>query len=247
MNKSIKQCQGRKKMETITRRGFMKASAVLMGGVIGSLAIKAPGIGTLPAYAGDLEFKESSCGTVKTGGFKILVAYGSMHGSTGGIADEIGHALCQEGIVVDVRTIENAGNPPDYDAVIVGSAVRSSRWLPEAVDFVTTHRELLAQKPVAYFVSCLTLYHDTPENRNNVRGFLNPVLESIPEVKPLDIGLFAGVLDYEKYNIVTSIIMKRKMKKYGIPEGDFRNWDHIRGWARSLRPMLLSRKSESAA
>jgi len=34
--------------------------------------------------------------------------------------------------------------------------------------------------------------------------------------------------------------MKSKMKKQGVPEGDFRDWDAIRSWAEGLYPKLLS-------
>jgi hypothetical protein len=35
------------------------------------------------------------------------------------------------------------------------------------------------------------------------------------------------------------MVMKSKMKKKGVPEGDHRNWDHIRAWAKGLGPKLL--------
>jgi len=58
-------------------------------------------------------------------------------------------------------------------------------------------------------------------------------------VKPVDIGLFAGVLDYSKLSFVVRMVMKSKMKKKGVPEGDHRNWDDIRAWAEGLSPKLL--------
>ena len=39
------------------------------------------------------------------------------------------------------------------------------------------------------------------------------------QVKPVDMGLFAGVLDYSKISFMTIMIVKSKMKKKGVPEG----------------------------
>ena len=58
-------------------------------------------------------------------------------------------------------------------------------------------------------------------------------------VQPLDMGLFAGVLDYSKLTWMYRMVMKSKMKKKGVPEGDFRNWEAIRTWTEGLYLSLL--------
>jgi len=65
------------------------------------------------------------------------------------------------------------------------------------------------------------------------------VLNAAPDVRPLDTGLFAGVLDYEKMNMMIRMVMKSKMKSKGVPEGDFRDWNAIRSWAGGLSSRLL--------
>lgn len=50
--------------------------------------------------------------------------------------------------------------------------------------------------------------------------------------------MFPG-LDYEKDGLVMDMIMRRKVKKYGVPEGYCRDWEKIRAWAASLQPRLL--------
>ncbi len=44
-------------------------------------------------------------------GQKILVAYASKYGSTGGVADAIGKGLCSKGAAVDVLLMKNAVKP----------------------------------------------------------------------------------------------------------------------------------------
>jgi menaquinone-dependent protoporphyrinogen oxidase len=57
---------------------------------------------------------------------------------------------------------------------------------------------------------------------------MDPLLEAVPEIKPISIGTFAGALDYQNLSWLNKKIMKSK----GSPEGDFRDWDAIRAWAR---------------
>ena len=53
---------------------------------------------------------------------------------------------------------------------------------------------------------------------------------------PVEIGLFAGALDYKKLPFTYSLILKVK----GASEGDFRNWETIQTWTASIRSALLS-------
>jgi menaquinone-dependent protoporphyrinogen oxidase len=87
---------------------------------------------------------------------------------------------------------------------------------------------------VTYFVVCLTMKDDTADNRRKALAFLDPVRKQVPQVKPVDIGLFAGAVDFNKLSFVYSLMLKVK----GAPEGDFRNWETIRTWATSIRPAL---------
>ena len=47
--------------------------------------------------------------------------------------------------------------PGPYHGAVVGSAIRSDRWLPEAKGFVERNSALLSRIPTAYFLTCLTL------------------------------------------------------------------------------------------
>ena len=177
---------------------------------------------------------------------KVLIAYASMSGSTGGVAEAIGQTFCNSGATVDVRLIGNVRELDSYDAVVVGSAVRSDNWLPEAKKFVETNRDALAKAPVAYFLTCLTLVNPAEGARRKALAFLNPVLNDAPEVKPVDIGLFAGTLDYGKLSWMVRLVMKQKMKDKGISEGDYRDWDDIRSWAAGLRSSLLGAEAKAS-
>ncbi len=94
---------------------------------------------------------------------------------------------------------------------------------------------------MVYFLTCLALYADTEQTRERAQSYFNPVLQSVPEVKPMAMGAFAGALDYSKLNMVVRMIMKTKMEKQGIPEGDFRDFHKIEFWAgNTVFPILTA-------
>jgi menaquinone-dependent protoporphyrinogen oxidase len=162
---------------------------------------------------------------------KILIAYATGAGSTGDVAEAIGQELRGAGAEVDVRLAKDVSDVSPYKAVIVGSAIRAGNWLPEATKFVEKNRDALSQMPVAYFVVCLTMQDDTEENRRTVEAYLDAVCEL---VEPVDKGLFAGALDLSKLGLPLRLAMKAAKAS----EGDFRDWEAIRAWARQVHGLL---------
>jgi menaquinone-dependent protoporphyrinogen oxidase len=227
-------------MKKTTRREFLVDSAVMIGGTVGTIALTNGLLFPKAGCTAPVKFPESSCGQENKTSKKVLVAYFSYCGTTGGVAEAIGQVLCDKGATVDVRLMKNISDVSSYQAFVIGSAVRSASWWPEAIEFLERNKEELGRKPVAYFLTCLALYHDTESSRRVARSYMDPVLQAVPHVKPVEMGLFAGALDYSKLNLVYRAVMKSKMKKQGVPEGDFRDWDAIRAWAEGLHTKLLS-------
>jgi menaquinone-dependent protoporphyrinogen oxidase len=226
-------------MKAITRREFIITGSVLAGVAASCLA---PGSGVLSAskaHAARVDFPESNCGPKNKAGKKVLVAYASYCGTTGGVAEAIGRVFCDAGVDTDIRLVKNVDDVSAYSAVVVGSAVRSTSWYPEAIEFVRKNRQTLSGIPVAYFLTCLALHEDNEASRKVARSYMDNVLNAAPDVRPLDIGLFAGVLDYGKMNMMIRMVMKSKMKSKGVPEGDFRDWSAISSWAGGLSSRLV--------
>jgi len=155
---------------------------------------------------------------------KILVAYASRLGSTAEVALVIAQTLIDAGENVDIYPVQQVKDLGIYRAVIVGSAIRYGRWLPDAAEFVAENRELLNSIPTWFFTVCMTIAQDTEENRRKASAFLNPVRAL---VTPVEEAWFAGKLDYSELTFMQRIIEKIQ----GLPEGDFRDWKAIRAWA----------------
>jgi menaquinone-dependent protoporphyrinogen IX oxidase len=116
--------------------------------------------------------------------------------------------------------------------------MRSSKWLPEAMQFITTHRSVLSQKPFATFTVCITLaMSNSVQYRQAVAGWIQPVRAL---VKPVSEGLFAGMLDFNKLPLNWDTLKLGVVVALGIfPKGDRRDWKAVRIWAESIQPLLL--------
>ena len=168
---------------------------------------------------------------------KILVTYASRAGSTAEVAQAIGKTLAENGAQVDVIPMNDVQDLAPYRAVVAGSAIRKSKWLPEAAQFIQTHRAELAQKRFAEFTVCITLaMSNTEQYRSVVAKWVEPVRA---QVKPLSEGYFAGRLDFSKLPVNPDTLQLRLAVALHIfPREDRRDWNAIRAWAESIRPML---------
>lgn len=169
---------------------------------------------------------------------KILATYASRTGSTAEIAEAVGKTLTQNGAQVDLLPMQDVKDLSSYSAVVVGSAIRKAKWLPEALKFIQDHRAELARKRVATFTVCITLAMSNGDQyRQAVAGWIAPVRA---QVKPVSEGLFAGRLDFTKLPLSFDTLKFRLVVALGVfPKDDRRDWKAIRTWAESLSPLLL--------
>jgi menaquinone-dependent protoporphyrinogen oxidase len=169
---------------------------------------------------------------------KILITYASRAGTTAEIAEAIGKRLTDGGAQVEVLPMQDVEDLSMYRAVVAGSAIRSSKWLPEAMQFVRTHRSELSKKPFATFTVCITLaMSNSDQYRKVVADWIKPVRA---QVSPISEGLFAGVLDFSKLPFNWDTLKLRAVVALGIfPKDDRRDWNAIRTWAESIHPLLF--------
>ena len=161
---------------------------------------------------------------------KILLAYGTVSGSTGEVAQAIAEEMQTSGAVVDVKPVEVVRDLAEYDAVVVGTAVRMFRILGKTKRFLRAHRNALSQLPVAYFLVCLTMGEETHENVQKATDYAKPMVKT---KAPVSLGLFGGCIDHEKMTDFFGKSMR------SVPEQDHRDWEKIRAWARETLPKLF--------
>lgn len=158
---------------------------------------------------------------------RILVAYASRKGSTAGIAQAIGKELTIEGYTVDVSEMKSVTSLAGYNAVVIGAPVYTGKVTGDVAAFVSTNKDELSRMPVAGFVSGIApVFPKT----GDVKGFTDQLVTALSPVRPVAVTMFAGTLDAGKMNLVErslTTLMK-------VPTGDFRDWDAIAAWAKTL-------------
>lgn len=170
---------------------------------------------------------------------KILVTYATRCGSTAGVAQAIAKTLAEHGALVEVLPVEEASDLSPYQAVIIGSAIQSGAWLPEAVQFVRDHQFELKNKRCSVFLVCMTLsMKNGHQHQSHVSTWLEPIKAL---VRPVSEGMFSGALEIGKITPFSDRLKFRLSVLLGVwKEGDHRDWKAIRDWSESQVPLLLS-------
>jgi menaquinone-dependent protoporphyrinogen oxidase len=161
---------------------------------------------------------------------RVLVTVASKHGATGEIATEIGRALAEQAIDVDVTPIEDTPEVDDYDAVVLGSAVYVGHWLKSATEFVEDHAAELAERPVWLFSS--GPIGEPPKPPEEPVDAADMVTTSAAR----EHRVFPGRLDKSQLGFAERAIVTA----LHTPEGDYRDWGEIRAWATGIAESLAT-------
>lgn len=192
---------------------------------------------------------------------KILVTYATNTGSTAEVAEAIAAGLNQAGHTAEVLPIAADIDLSGYDAVVVGAPMIFG-WHNRARDFLKRHQSQLAAKKVACFACAMRLTRapgeplpqtalsidtnletapHTPgrlsikERFTTLGHYLTPMLQSAPAVKPVGVAFFNGKLEMVRLKWWQAAFVMIVVQ--AVP-GDYRDWDFIRAWTKSLSETL---------
>jgi menaquinone-dependent protoporphyrinogen oxidase len=161
----------------------------------------------------------------------VLVTYATKTGATAAVAAAVGKVLSARGLAVTVKPITAKLALDGYQAVVIGSPIRVSSWLPEVVQFIRANRARLSQLPTAIFtVHRLNAGDDAASQKARlaytapVRQFLTPQAEVF----------FTGAMDFNKLSFVDRLLAKPVDHSSPTGAGEDRDWDKMRGWAQSI-------------
>lgn len=188
---------------------------------------------------------------------KVLVAYSTNSDSTGEVADAIASALNEIGHAAVVQSVGEVQTLDDYDAVVLGAPMIFG-WHSAMRKFLRRHQAVLVEKKTAFFACAMRLtqapretlpsiplYLDAnlvsapanpgslniKERFTTIGHYLSPMLKAAPQVKPLNVGFFYGKLEMYRLKWWQAAFI---MAVVQAAPGDYRNWDAIKAWGRSI-------------
>src|SRR5438477_8597314 len=127
---------------------------------------------------------------------KVVVAYGSKHGSTKEVASALAAALAEEGLQVELLPAGEVRDVAGYDGVVLGGALYMTRLHKDVRGLLRRFRSELSQMPVAVFaMGPLTL---EPHDVAGARKQLEYALAKVPDVRPFTVTIFGGVVHPEE-------------------------------------------------
>ena len=163
---------------------------------------------------------------------RILIAVASRHGSTEGIARRIATTLEDTGVRTTVLPVDEVRDVDGYDGYVIGSAVYALHWLGEAKRFVHRHRAVLRAHPVWLFSSGPLATEPDPADEGAPRD----VPDLVREIDARDHRIFAGAWhrDVRPIGVMERVMSVMPAARDALPEGDFRDWEAIDQYARSI-------------
>lgn len=136
---------------------------------------------------------------------KKLILYSTTDGQTLKICERIKTIVSSE---IDIVSIDNIKSIKLdlYDLIILGASIRYGKHKLEVSNFVLNNKEVLESKKTAFFSVNAVARKDnknTPESNPYILKFLKQT-----NWKPDYVEVFAGKINYPKYNLIDKYIIR---------------------------------------
>lgn len=168
-------------------------------------------------------------------GKKGLIIYDTIYSSTIEVSFWI-KALIGEDQHVDVKHQDQVLTITPYDYIIIGSFTRMEKPSKRTLAFIEKNKEALAQKQVAYFLTCgdtdETMVLKVPGQKAHLiggRNYLIDTIEKYPQIKPVAIAGFGGrqvMHSLGRFDSFT-IFVVGKLAKEGQPWEGLDIWESL--------------------
>ena len=167
-----------------------------------------------------------------------LIIYSSTDGHTKIICKRIIDFL-KNGNKVKLVSLNEAKNLDlsEFNKIIIGASIRYGKHSKELYKFIELKKNILDEKESVFFsvnVVARKPEKNTPYNNPYIKKFLK-----ISKWKPKKIGVFAGKVDYPKYNFFDKHIIKLIMFITSGPidtsqSYEFTDWSKVEDFAKEL-------------
>jgi menaquinone-dependent protoporphyrinogen oxidase len=157
----------------------------------------------------------------------ILVAYATKHGSTREVAEWVAETLRAHGLRTETAAAADVNTLEPYDGVVLGGALYMGRLHADARSFLRRHRLDLGRLSCAIFALGPGTSDEADLARS--RSQLHSALAKVPEVKPIALAVFGGVVVPERLHFPFN----------RMPASDARDRSAVEGWAATVAAAYL--------
>jgi menaquinone-dependent protoporphyrinogen oxidase len=173
---------------------------------------------------------------------RILIAYSTTDGHTLKICEALRQALAPVGHAVTVVRVEEAAalDLAAFDKIVIGASIRYGHHAPAVFDFIRTHQALLESRPNAFF-SVNIVARKPEKNTPATNPYLKKFLRRIAW-QPQHLAVFAGKLDYPRYDFVDRQMIRLIMWMTHGPTDpstvvEFTDWQKVKEFGRVIDAM----------
>ena len=167
-----------------------------------------------------------------------LIIYSSTDGHTKTICERMTNFFKKDE-TIKVISLEGAStlNLSLFNKIIIGASIRYGRHSRELYKFIKLNKDILDQKDNVFF-SVNVVARKPEKNNPDTNPYIKKFLK-ISKWKPKKIGVFAGKVDYPKYNFFDKYIIKFIMFVTKGPTDtsqsyEFTDWAKVDDFAKQL-------------
>ncbi len=167
-----------------------------------------------------------------------LIIYSSTDGHTKTICERIKN-LTNNVISAKITSLDEISkfDLSEFDQIVIGASIRYGKHSKALYKFIELNEDILNKKESIFFsvnVVARKQEKNTPETNPYIRKFLK-----ISKWRPKKIGVFAGKVDYPKYNFFDKYIIKFIMFITKGPTDtsqsyEFTDWSKVDDFAKEL-------------
>ena len=172
-----------------------------------------------------------------------LIIYSSTDGHTKIICEKI-RSISKNRNFIKIVSLSEARdlNLQIYDHIIIGASIRYGKHNKNLYKFISLNKEILEKTRSAFFsvnVVARKPEKNTPETNPYVQKFLK-----ISNWKPDKLGVFAGKVDYLKYNFLDKLLIQLIMFITKGPTDtsksyEFTDWSKVEDFSKEIDEITL--------
>ena len=173
---------------------------------------------------------------------KVGIVYATVDGHTKKISTEIKAILDEKFGTVPMYTIEEFDKPvEEFDLLIIGSSIRYGVHNEDIIKFLNTNESELDKIKTAFF--SVNLVARKPEkNTAETNPYVVKFFKKITW-RPTTTGVFAGMLDYQKYTYFDRMMIRLIMWMTKGPTDpkakvEYTDWNKVKTFAESLKNLV---------